>query len=57
MHGQQHIKILLTVHPNIISIFFYQLDIQILNFFIYLLPSSTCFEHNHAHPQEIKLHL
>ena len=43
--------VLLTVHPNIIIVFFYQLDAQIL-YFNTLACSSTCFEHCYAHLQE-----
>jgi len=51
MHRQQHIKkkkyVFLTVHPNIVIVFFYQLDAQILYFntfitFLYMLRALLC---------------
>ena len=49
-------NILLTVNPNIIIVFFFQLDAKILYFLIHLLHSSACFEHYYAHPQEVNLY-
>ena len=43
---------LLTVHPNIMTVFFFTNLIQKFFILIHLLHSSTCFEHYCAHPQE-----
>jgi len=46
---------MLTVHPNIIIVFFTNL---MHKFFIllYSLYPSTCFEHYYAHPEAVKLY-
>ena len=51
----QKFDILLTVHPNIIIVFFTNLMDKFF-ILIHLLHSSTCFEHYYAHPQEVKLY-
>ena len=48
-------NILLTVHPNIIMVFFTNL-MHKLFILIHLLHPSTCFKHYCAHPQEVVLY-
>ena len=48
-------NILLTVHPNIIMVFFTNLMHKFF-ILIHLLHPSTCFKHYCAHPQEVVLY-
>jgi len=53
--SNMNFNILLTVHPNIIIVFSTNLMHKFF-ILIYLLHSSTYFEHYYAHPQEVKLY-
>ena len=50
-----YLYILLTVHPNVMIVFFTNLMHKFFNL-IQLLYSSTCFEHHYAHLQGVKLY-